>query len=146
MPTTRKVNQMQAHEVAAWLGRLSLIDLVKPVEVTIGKQTYQGVYYHQTRKLDPSMPAYRDGQREYVVVGYYLLGELPASFRHRHARVYLANGYVYYIAAYYQGEPNDSHPFGKMFVLLLDEQRVIEPGTKTMQITITELANQLELS
>ncbi len=103
-----------------------------PVRVTIGRTTYVGAFYAQTRDISPGCRAYADGERTYRQSGYYLLGALPASYRRKRATVYAdpADDRPCYVVGWF-GQDGDRplavplsdddarkfHPFGSMFML-----------------------------
>lgn len=64
-----------------------------PVSVKIGRTTYIGAEYRETRDHHIGTRAYREalatgGPMTYELHALYLLGDLPASYVNRHARVY----------------------------------------------------------
>ena len=98
---------MNSERVAEWLRGCPDTSEVSPVTVTIGKQTYHGATYRQR------------GQES-----IYLVGDLPASYRHStHVAYRFADDLrEWYIGCYWQGEtcPADQkhyHPFGHTFIL-----------------------------
>jgi len=95
--------------VAEWLRGCPDTSEVSPVTVTIGKQTYHGARYRQR------------GQES-----IYLVGDLPASYRHStHVAYRFADdSREWYVGCYWQGKsplaPVDQkyfHPFGHTFIL-----------------------------
>ena len=93
---------------------------VREVTVRIGRTTYQGAFYKQDRKVSPGCRAYDEGQRDYTIEGLEVIGELPASWVRSSRTVYRMAGddRDWYVAGYYnRDEPNEWHPFGKMFAL-----------------------------
>lgn len=75
---------MSAHALAAYLNSLPRT-IAYPVIVTIGKVTYEGAHFSQTRDHHPGTRAFRDaelGERPmtYAHSGLRLLGELPTSY------------------------------------------------------------------
>jgi hypothetical protein len=91
-----------------------------PVTVRIGRTTYVGASYSQTRDVDPGCRAYEDGERTYVQSGYYLLGALPASWLRRKSTLYVtSDDSGWFVGGWFgqDGETNDWHPFGRMFQL-----------------------------
>lgn len=76
----------RARAVSEWLDGLERTSAA-PVLVTIGRTTYAGAEYRQTRDHDPGTRAYRDGERTYVLHAIYLLGraavKLPPRARSR---------------------------------------------------------------
>jgi hypothetical protein len=96
-----------------------------PVLVKIGRTEYVGAIYSQERDTLEGSRAFEAGERTYVQHGIYLLGDLPASYRRSTRTAYDLDGNRYYVAGYFpQDEPNDFHPFGRMFQLFPDEHGV----------------------
>lgn len=113
-----------AQDVADFLNSGDRTNAV-PVTVRIGRTTYVGASYVQTRDVSPGCRAYEEGQRTYVQGGYYLLGALPASFLRKRSTVYSASSVMgaFYVACWFGQdgeEPNEWHPFGRMFQLSRD--------------------------
>jgi hypothetical protein len=109
-------------QVAEWLD--SLPDTrATPVLVTIGRTTYVGAHYVQNREpIAPyCQPARASDMKPYTARGYYLLGELPASYKRLKRTAYRVNAGRYYVAAYWQDDVvTKHHPFGRMFMLFPD--------------------------
>jgi hypothetical protein len=134
-----------AAQVSEWLNTLPRTSSV-PVSVTIGRSTFYGASYAQVREVSPGCRAYAEGEREYTMRALYLLGELPASYRHRHAGAYVGpDGTRFYVAGHYAQDPesalsaNAYHPFGRMFMLCPDSAGVTADA-RTMPIATRELA------
>jgi hypothetical protein len=106
----------RARAVSEWLDGLERTSAA-PVLVTIGRTTYAGAEYRQTRDHDPSTRAYRDGERTYVLHAIYLLGELPSSYRHGHARAYIdadtdaESGARWYVGGWWRPEDFQSRAY-----------------------------------
>ena len=100
---------MTSEKLAEWLRGCPDTSEVSPVTVTIGKQTHHGAKYRQR------------GQE-----GIYLVGNLPASYRHSTHVVYrfADDSREWYVGCYWQGkfplapvDQNYFHPFGHTFIL-----------------------------
>lgn len=119
MPTIQKTAHT-SQDVADWLNGLDRTGAV-PVLATIGRTTYVGASYVQTRDISPGCRAYRDGERTYRQSGYYLLGRLPASYVRKSSTLYDVGSVMgtFYVAGYFgqDGATNEYHPFGSMFQL-----------------------------
>ena len=130
-----------AADLCAWLAEQPHTSAV-PVRVSIGRATYVGAYFAQIRFNDPGTRAYSEGRRHYVHAGYYLLGLLPPSYVHRNADAYVTGtrGATFYVSSYYgqNGERNDAHPFGCMFMLMPDTLGVVE-GPRRMRMTVERI-------
>lgn len=107
----------------------------QPVRVTIGRTVYVGAIYAQQRDHTPGTRAYADGGRTYYVGGLYLLGDLPPSYVHRHARAYIdADGARWFVAGYADAETAadpryaHAHPVGAHFLLMPDRLGVTLTG------------------
>lgn len=96
-----------------------------PVVVKIGRSVYPGASYVKVLRNAEGTLAYSSGERWYSSGGMYLLGELPYSYRRRKATHYRIPGapFIWYVAGWYdKSEPNPYHPFGRMFILMLDRR------------------------
>src|SRR5262245_4774780 len=135
----------EAREVAAWLSGLPKTTAL-PVEVTIGRTTYSGAFYAQTREHIPGSRAYLQGEREYTHSALYLLGDVPASYRRgRVAYVFEDDGVRrWYVAGYFPPrgggiEKNAFHPFGPMFQLMRDSHGVTDDERVTVRARMTRV-------
>lgn len=118
--------QARALEVAEWLDTLPAT-FASPHVVRIGRSVYPGAFYLQTRKVLSGCAAYARGERSYVQRGLYLLGNLPASYRRSSMTAYQVEpaGTRYFVAGWYDhDDPNEWHPFGRMFQLFPDDHTV----------------------
>lgn len=75
---------MSAHALAAYLNSLPRT-IARPVVVKIGRVTYEGASFNQTRDHHPGTRAYDDAIKAgasltYAHRGFKLLGQLPASY------------------------------------------------------------------
>jgi hypothetical protein len=117
-----------AESVATWLRTLPHTNAT-PVLVKIGRRLYVGAIYDQRREHHPGTRAYAEGRRHYYQSGIYLLGRLPASYLRtsRIAYRFQDGSRRYYVAGWYdRDEPNDFHPFGRMFQLFPDRENVTD--------------------
>lgn len=88
-----------------WLQSLPDVRNVRPVKVAIGKETYEGAYYQQGRRMC-----------------FYLLGHLPKTYRKSSHECYTwtESPNEWYISSYtdancFSEEFKHHHPFGYMF-------------------------------
>lgn len=141
-----------AETVALMLSELPRT-VAQPVRVTIGRTVYVGAIYAQQRDHMPGARAYADdGARTYYMGGLYLLGELPPSYRHRHARAYFdADGARWYVAGYVTAETAadpryaDCHPCGAHFLLMPDRLGVTLTGVYDQPVTDRTMGLTVEL-
>lgn len=110
-----------ANQVADWLRTLPNARDVRPVSVTIGKQTWPGARYTSVNHYSASMQAVLDGRKkvneEYTQVAIFLAGPLPK--RRKKGTCFPFDGQEWYIACYYEGtDANEFHPFGATFILM----------------------------
>jgi len=108
------------------------------VRVKIGRTTYNGAEYCQVRDTPRECRAYAEGERTYVVSGFYLLGTLPASFVRDGRTTYVEapESTRYYIAGWYgqDGAENEFHPLGKMFLLFSGDVETDGGDERTMTV------------
>lgn len=126
MTGTTRTDAPTATDVAAYLNSLDRTSAA-PVVVRIGRTEYVGATYTQERDTPQGCRAYDAGERTYYQHGLYLVGSLPASYvRSSHTAYRYPNGARrWYVAGWYDhDEPNDYHPFGRMFQLFPDTHNV----------------------
>lgn len=105
--------------------------IAHPVTVTIGRTTYCGAYFSQTRDVHPGCRAYAEGERTYVHSGLYCLGQLPASYRRSSRVAYVFSDLRWFVAGWFGQDAeqdclaNEYHPFGPMFLLMSDPDGTI---------------------
>lgn len=94
-------------------------DGIEPVTLWLGSQKYGALRYAFESEVPQGSPAYLRGERTFVRSGYYVLGTLPPSYRRSTKVAYQFQhpGTDWYIASHYEGEPNEFHPSGPMFLL-----------------------------
>jgi hypothetical protein len=99
-------------ELQEWLEGCGCVCV--PVEVTIGRTTYEGVRYKQTRKVLEGCRAYTEGEREYVQEALYLLGDLPATYRRSRRIAFLIDGeeHEWYLASWVTDATAKSERYG----------------------------------
>lgn len=104
--TVRWLVDVGNQRTASLIGRITEVEAV---EVTLGKETFQGARYRQ------------DGD-----VRFYLLGELPKEKkRHPRSVCWTMDGNDWYVACYYQDSGSEHsayqelQPFGHNFILMM---------------------------
>lgn len=116
----------RAYAVTSYLRSLDRT-FATPVLVKIGRTVYPGASYAQVRKTTAPSEAHASGDGYYCQTALYLLGDLPYAYRRRKATVFKVGRtrFVWYVAGWYdQTTPNDYHPFGRMFQLMLDRHEL----------------------
>jgi hypothetical protein len=111
------LNTSRVDDLRAWLETLPHpCHDVKPVRVTIGRQTWEGCEYKQ----ESTPPEGAPNQAPYTIHALYLLGTLRRSYLHSSHECYPweGDGREWYTAGYWQHEgTSESQPFGRMFLL-----------------------------
>jgi hypothetical protein len=102
----------------------------RPITVKIGRSTYVGAEYRQTRDHTPGTRAHADAVASgspltYELHALYLLGKLPPSHVNGSARAYVDSiDTRWFLSGWYPLEQDDRtneyHPFGAMFSLSID--------------------------
>lgn len=115
-----------ARAVAFWLN--SLRDThARPIVVKIGRTTFPGATYIQKRQVPEGSRAYAEGKRTYEQYGLYLLGDLPYAYRRKRATAFVDSftGRRFFVGSWFdRDEPNEYHPYGRMFQLFPDDAGV----------------------
>ena len=107
------------------------ITFARNCKLRIGRTTFDAAYYTQDVQPLPGAMI----QEPYTRCGYYVLGNLPASYRYRHAKRYMMNGKPWYIAGY--------HPAYPLFFILMPD--VIGVTDDYNEMVITELPDDGQL-
>ena len=111
---------MNGIEVANWLRSLPNIVNIRACRVTIGKQTWEGAYYHRVRTWEQGMDGVTRGEHQAGEVfedrNLYLLGKVPKVKRSKSCFPW--EGKDWYVAAFYEGaEKTSMQPFGRNCIL-----------------------------
>lgn len=102
--------------VSDYLASLPGVSDVKPVTVTIGRETFSGARYTDTRHYTAGMMAVQRGERKdgepYTREWLYLLGDLPKPYQ-RSTRVAFTmadDKREWYVASYHDGRDAPAKP------------------------------------
>lgn len=137
-------------------GKYPHMSNVKPVQLTIyykGKpECFFGISYTETLTHTEGTRIVQDGTVKagdtYTRDGYYLLGNLPKSYKDKQKvggfweqknHYKLAGNHLHwYVACYYEGgQTSEHHPLGNMFVLLGSEPETFE-GKNILKMEVTD--------
>ena len=112
-----------AHQVAKWVKAIHRTQSVRPCEVTIGDDTYEGAMYECVGEYIANMDAIVRGERNvgdvYIQRTIYLVGQVPQVVRERRRTCFTFEGQDWFLASHgHPGvEPGTTGPFGKFFLL-----------------------------
>ena len=108
-----------ARQVAKWLKSIHRTQSVRPCEVTIGSDTYEGASYECVGEYIRNMDAIVHGERNvgdiFIQRSIYLVGNVPKVVKERRRTCFTFEGQDWFLAAH--SDPGTKAPFGPFIIV-----------------------------